>query len=181
MSADSPAPFPLFMLTPRLVLRQFTLDDLEAAHALYSDPEVMRFSSSEPSTSLEATRAILEAHLASYAEHNFGKWAVAVRTTGEFIGYCGVALATIDGPESEPELGFRLLPRFQGQGYATEAGKVALDHCFSFLRLPRVLGVVEPGNQPSVRVLLKLGMTYQRQTLWHGKTTDVYAADRPPE
>lgn len=179
MSAASPAPFPLFMLTPRLVLRHFALDDLEAAHALYSDPEVMRFSVSGPSASVEATRAILEANIASYAEHRFGKWAVALRTNGEFIGYCGVALATVDGPAPAPELGYRLFPKFQGHGYATEAGKVALEHCFSLLRLPRVLGLVEPENHASVRVLHKLGMTRQRQIVWHGKTTDVYAVERP--
>ncbi len=179
MSAPADQIFPLYLLTPRLVLRNWTLDDLPAAHAIYSHPEVMRWSPDGPSPSLEATRQILEEHFASYAQHGIGKWAVALRASGEIIGYCGVAMEPVHGLTPEPELGYRLLPEFQGQGYATEAAKVALEHCLTLVGLPRILGIVDPANAASVRVLLKLGMALQGQTDWCGRTVDIYAIDKP--
>lgn len=179
MSAPTDGFFPLYVVTPRLVLRTWTLDDLPAAHTIYSHPEAMRWSPAGPSPSSEATRAILEGHFASYAQHGIGKWAVALRASGEIIGDCGVVMVPVHDLTPEPELGYRLLPEFQGQGYATEAGKAALAHCLTLVGLPRVLGIVEPANAASVRVLLKLGMTFQGQTLWHGKTVEIYAIDRP--
>lgn len=178
MSTPPDGFFPLYLLTPRLVLRNWTLDDLPAAHEIYSHPEVMRWSPDGPSPSLDATRAILEGHLASYAQHGIGKWAVALRASGEIIGSCGVAMEPVHGLVPEPELGYRLLPQYQGQGYATEAAKVALEHCLELIGLPRILGIVEPANAASVRVLLKLGMTLQGQTFWRGKTVEIYAIDK---
>ena len=179
MHAPADTVFPLYILTPRLVLRTWALDDLPAAHAIFSDPEVMRFSISGPSPSLEATREILERRIASNAKDGFCKWAVALRATGEVIGYCGVTMELIHDLTPEPELGYRLRPPFQGQGYATEAARAALEHCLSLVGLPRVLGIVEPANTASARVLLKSGMTLQRQTLWHGRMVDIYAIDKP--
>lgn len=179
MSAPADPLFPLYILTPRLVLRHWTLDDLPAAHAIYSHPEVMRWSLEGPSPSLDATRAIIEGHLASYKTHGIGKWALALRASGEVIGYCGVAMESLHGSTPAPELGYRLLPPYQGQGYATEAARAALDHCLSLVGLPRILGLVESANAPSVRVLQKLGLTLQGQTSWHGRTVDIYAIDRP--
>ena len=177
MSASATPSFPLYILTPRLVLRNFTPDDLPTLHALLSDPDVMRFSVAGPSPSQDATRTILDGHVASYAAHGIGKWAVALRATGEVIGYCGVAMEPVHDLTPEPELGYRLLPQFQGQGYATEAARAALDHCLTLVGLPRVLGIVEPENAASARVLVKLGMTLQGSTVWHGKNVDVYAID----
>ena len=45
--------------------------------------------------------------------------------------------------------------------------------------LPRILGIVEPDNTASVRVLLKVGMTLQGETLWQGKAVHIYAIDKP--
>ncbi len=178
MSAPTDTLFPLYILTPRLVLRNWTLDDLPVAHALYSHPEVMRWSPDGPSPSLESTRTIIEGYIASYKKYGIGKWAVAIRATGEVIGHCGVAMEPVHGLAPEPELGYRLLPPFQGQGYATEASKAALEHCLSLLGLPRVLGIVEPANTASIRVLLKLGMTFQGQMDWRGRAVEIYAIDQ---
>ena len=95
------------------------------------------------------------------------------------IGYCGVAMEPVHDLTPEPELGYRLFPQFQGQGYATEAAKAALDHCLTLVGLPRILGIVEAENAGSARVLVKLGMTLQGSTVWHGKTVEIYAIDKP--
>ena len=179
MSAPRDDFFPLYILTPRLVLRTWTLDDLPAAHAIYADPEVMRFSPHGPSPSIEATRAILEGHFAAYAKDGFGRWTVALRASGEIIGECGVTMAPVHGITPEPELGYRLRPGFQGQGYATEAARAALEHCLSLVGLPRIFGIVEPANTASMRVLLKVGMSFRGETLWHGNTVSIYAIDKP--
>ena len=85
----------------------------------------------------------------------------------------------VHGIAPEPELGYRLLPEFQGKGYATEAARAALEHCLTLVGLPRVVSIVEPANVGSMRVLLKLGMTRRGEADWGGKAVEIYAIDQP--
>lgn len=166
--------------TARLVLREFAPEDFPAVHALFSCPQVMRFSVSGPLTPTQS-RERLDDFLRAYAEHGFGKWAIVLRATGEVIGGCGPALTVIDDEGGLParELGYRLRTEHWGRGLATEAAGAALDHCFKRLRFPHVLGFVEPANVASVRVLTKIGMRPQRNAVWHGRPVDVFVAYAP--
>jgi [ribosomal protein S5]-alanine N-acetyltransferase len=157
----------------RLVLRQFTLDDLEPLAAMHSDTEVCRFIGGVKT--LQQSRENLEQWIAEYQKYGVSKWAVVLRSTEEFIGRCGMTLEQIEGV-AEWELGWTFARRFWGKGYATEAALAAMNYWFRVLQKPRLTSLVHPLNVASVRVATRLGMTLDRTVQWHGSETNLYVA-----
>jgi ribosomal-protein-alanine N-acetyltransferase len=88
-----------------------------------------------------------------------GRWALVHRESGAFMGWCGLKLNTepLNGHVNYYDLGYRLMPRFWGQGFASEAGAAALTFGFSNLKLQTVYAVAHSENAASNRVLTKLG------------------------
>jgi ribosomal-protein-alanine N-acetyltransferase len=132
--------------TSRLVLRSARPEDLEAVHALLSDPRVMEFSSRLPHTTLEESRAWLESMLAGGPDHP------------DFIIELGGAVIGKAGFYSMPEIGYLLHPDHWGKGYGTEAVGAAVDHVFRTRPdLEAVTADVDPANAASIRLLDRLG------------------------
>jgi RimJ/RimL family protein N-acetyltransferase len=161
--------------TNRLLLREFQRQDLPLLVTILAKPEVMQFSSTGL-LSEKQTKAKLEEFIYSYQKHGFGKRAVILKATNQLIGYCGIALAKIDGMD-QPEIGYRLAPEFWRQGLATEAALAMLQYGAEQLKLPYTLGIVERANRASVKVLEKIGMRYQRETIFQGVQMDLYRYD----
>lgn len=159
--------------TSRLLLRRFTLDDLEPLAALHMDPEVCRYIGGVKTP--EQSRRKLEEWIADYERYGFAKWAVVLRSTGEFIGRCGLELEQVEGVD-EWELGWTFARRFWGQGYATEAASAALHYWFHVLKKPRVISLIRPPNLASRRVAQRLGMKYDRTVQWGGAEAEMYVA-----
>jgi len=136
----------------------------------------MKFSSPTGILSVLETQEKIEGFIASYATYGFGKWAVIFKESGELIGYCGIAVEQIENKD-EKEIGFRLDPKFWGKGLATEAAAAALQYGFERLKLPHIFGIAERANIASVRVLEKLGMRYEKETIFHKVKMDVYRID----
>lgn len=159
--------------SPRLVFREFVAEDLEVLGALLMDPKVMRFSWHGP-RDLAGTREVLAAFQRTYTERGFGKWALQLRASGEFVGYCGFESCPAGAPEGF-ELGYRLRPRFWGQGLASEAAQASVNYAFHVARLPYLLAFIEPANAASLRVLEKCGFhRIARDVVLSGKTMDIY-------
>jgi RimJ/RimL family protein N-acetyltransferase len=162
----------VWLETERLILRDFVLEDVQKLALILGDPRVMQFSPQGILSTAE-TQAKIEEFIDSYQRQGFGKWAVVFKDNHQLIGYCGIILEHIDGVD-EPEVGYRLAPAFWGQGLATEAAKAAVQYGLNQLRLPYILGIVEPANTASVNILKKLGMTYSRTTILYGSEVDLY-------
>jgi len=158
--------------TDRLRLRHFTPQDLDSLAALHRDPEVTRFIGGIKT--VEQTRQRLLGWLEAYERYGFSKWAVILRSTGEFIGRCGLSVEQIEGT-SERELGWTFARAHWGQGYATEAAAGAMQHCFRVLGHNRLISLIHPQNLASTRVAQRLGMKYERQVQWHDAPADLYA------
>lgn len=161
--------------TQRLVLREFEPKDVGQLAPILANPQVMKFSPSGI-LSVEQTRMKINGFIASYEKHGFGKWAIVLKECNKLIGYCGIAVEQVDNVY-EPEIGYRLAPEFWGKGLATEAASAAIQQGFEQFKLSYLLGIVEPANTASVRVLEKLGMKYKRKTVFHGVDMDVYKLD----
>jgi RimJ/RimL family protein N-acetyltransferase len=144
--------------TERLILREYTEDDAPAFFRLNSDPEVMRYVPDKPMTSVDQAREILINHpIADYAEHGFGRLACLLKESGEHIGFCGLKyLKEIE----DIDLGFRFVPSQWGKGLATEAGVPSIRYGFEELELDHIIGLAEPDNRASIRVLEKVGMKF---------------------
>lgn len=145
--------------TARLRLRAWTDTDLAPFAALNADPRVMlHFPAPLDRTQSDALATRIRAHL---GEHGWGLWAVEV-TRGRpapFIGFVGLARQTFEAPFTPcVEVGWRLAHAHWGHGYATEAAVAALRFAFVSLALPEVVSMTSALNEPSRRVMERLGM-----------------------
>lgn len=159
--------------TQRLILRDFVPEDVEQLAPILADPKGMRFSRTGNVLSTLETKEKIQGYLDSYEKYGFGKWALIFKEYNLFIGYCGIAVEKIDNKQ-EGELGYRLATRFWNQGLATEAAMAAVQYGFENLNFSHILGVVERQNKASIRVLEKIGMQYQKETIFHGVKMDLY-------
>jgi RimJ/RimL family protein N-acetyltransferase len=144
--------------TERLVLRPYEEGDLEAFHAIRSQPEVVRYLYEDPLT-LEQAREKLARLVASRALEAEDEWlsaAVTLRDSDALIG--DVAFHWVNVRHRTGEIGFVLDPAEQGHGYATEAARAMVDWGFGTFGLHRIIGRTEARNAASARVLEKLGM-----------------------
>jgi RimJ/RimL family protein N-acetyltransferase len=160
--------------TERLMLREFVEGDVQAYYSLGSNLAVTRYTGSGHLTSLEHALEVLRANpLADYREHGFGRWACVLKSSSKVIGFAGLK-RLVD--LNEIDVAFWLLPAYWGQGLATEAGRAALDYGFGALQLHRIIGLVDPANVASARVLEKLGMTRDGLISYQSKETIRYVA-----
>lgn len=148
--------------TPRLAFRQMTGDDLDDMAGLLGDPEVMRHYP-RPMTRAEAGSWI-EWNQRLYRQHGYGLWLVTLRTTGGFVGDCGLTPQEIEGA-TELEVGYHVRAALQGRGYATEAAAACRDHARDVLGARRLVAIVRPDNRASQRVAAKIGLPFEREAV----------------
>jgi RimJ/RimL family protein N-acetyltransferase len=156
--------------TPRLLLRPFDAGDAVLAHAVYSDPEVMRYVATGPMADLLMTQRLLEDYDAHQRRLGFSFWAVIERSSGTLIGDAGLYRT----PAGEVELGYTLGVPWWGRGYATEAAGRWLSVAFGELGLDEVIALAEPANVASLHVLDKLGMRRDGERIAFGRPHMVY-------
>ncbi|NNK80000.1 MAG: GNAT family N-acetyltransferase [Flavobacteriales bacterium] len=159
--------------TSRLILRPFTLDDVEAAYTMNLDEDVSRYTGDGGVMSFEEIeRRIREDVMGDYARHGFGRFAVEWRETGAFIGFTGLKyLVDMD----EVDLGYRFMSNYWGMGIATEAGKACIEFGFKELGLERIIAMLLIENQSSIRVLEKLGFQFEKSFIEDGLIIQQYA------
>ena len=150
--------------TRRLKLRPLMISDHESLNTLLGDSKVMEFSDGPLDS--EQVYAWLRSQIERYEKDNrISLSAVVNKSTSEFIGFCGLTLfPDIDGA-AEIEIGFRLVRKFWGHGYATEAASAVREYAFSELKLTRLVALIEPSNRRSIRVAEKIGMTYEKEAM----------------
>jgi RimJ/RimL family protein N-acetyltransferase len=163
------------LTTTRLHLRPFTAADHEAIHAVYSDPEVMRYVGHGAHRVMADTTAALRGYADGLAARGYSFVAVVERETGAVIGDAGLYPFAGTGPDLE--LGYTLARSAWGRGYATELGRALLEHAFGALGAERVVAQVEPDNAASRRVLEKLGLRYERDLDAYGFRMALYAIE----
>ena len=145
--------------TERLTLRQFTADDAAFILELVNEPSfIQNIGDRGVRTLSDAVRYIETGPVASYARNGFGLYLVQLKESGESIGMCGLikraALEDVD-------IGYAFLPRFWSKGYAVEAARAVKEQARG-LGLKRLAAIVDPANTGSIRVLEKLGLTFEK-------------------
>ena len=148
--------------TERLILRNILPTDVDGMFELDSDPEVHKYLGNKPFKSKSQSEEIINSIIAQYQEFGIGRWALVHKQTHEFMGWSGLKLntVTLNGCSNFFDVGYRIIPRFWGKGYATESSIAALDYGFNVLKLDTIYGITEKGNEASHRVLLKIGLHY---------------------
>lgn len=150
--------------TSRLQHRAFTIDDADVFFSLNSNPDVMRWTGEPPPASLEAGRDAI-ANYPDFEIHGYGRWACVLKDTSTVIGFCGLKyLPDLD----VVDVGYRFLPPYWGRGLATEACLASVAFGFETLKLREIVGFVIPDNLASIRVLEKVGMTFDGECDYDG-------------
>ena len=162
--------------TERLLIRPFAPGDEADAIRFFTDPDFMAFSSTGV-LSPEKARERFRGLIALYRARGFSKMALVERAGGHLVGYCGFGYEPVEGHMS-PELGFRLMPQWQGRGLATEAARAVVSDAFARLAMTAILALVVEENLPSRGVLEKLGMQYQRRTAFYDREVMLYRLER---
>jgi ribosomal-protein-alanine N-acetyltransferase len=158
------------LTTPRAILRPLGTADLDAVHALWTDPDVRRYLWDDVVITREQADGALTTSEQDFAVRGFGLWGIALADGGALLGFCGARRAS----GGAPELLYGLLGTAWGQGLATECAAAVLDHLFGPLGLPEAVALTDATNAASVRVMERLGMTFERRGDHHGLDTVFY-------
>ena len=146
--------------TDRLILRHFNPDDAPFILALLNEPSFLRYIGDKKVRTLDDARQyISNGPIATYAQHGFGLYQVELKEAHTPIGMCGL-LKREELPH--PDIGFAFLPDFWNKGFAYEAATAVLTEARERLQLDRILAIVNPDNEASIRLLEKLGFNFEQ-------------------
>ncbi len=161
--------------TPRLILREFSIGDVDALACVLSDPETMRFYVKP--FDRHGTEEWITRNCQRYNKDGHGLWAMILRATEELIGDCGLVVQEIDGA-NEVEVAYHVRRDHWGQGLATEAARACRDYGFAHLAVSRLVSIIRSENFPSRRVAEKNGMTIWKEVTRVNLPHLVYAIRR---
>lgn len=159
--------------TERLLLRRFTIADLDELSVIFSDPKVVRYLGSGKPAKRAETEHALHTILQHWKRHGFGRWAVVFKQTRELIGYGGLR-----NFHDTPELVYLLARRYWGIGLATEIARASLKFGFRERRFERIVAMARLANTASHRVMQKVGMSFEKTTYIYDMDIVCYAINR---
>lgn len=161
--------------TPRLTLREFCAEDVDALSLILSDPETMRFYVKP--FDRQGTEEWIARNRQRYTKDGHGLWAMILKASGELIGDCGLVVQEIDGA-NEIEIGYHVRRDQWGQGFATEAARACCDYGFAHLGVSRLVSIIRPENLASRRVAEKNGLAIWKEVTRVDLPHLVYAIQR---
>lgn len=163
----------IILETPRLRLRELTLDDLDFIAEMLAHPEVMHF---WPNTyTRDEAEAWIRRQRERYAQDGYGYWLAVNKANGELVGQAGLLSQIVDGV-TETGIGYIIHRPFWRQGYATEAALSCRDYAFEKLGKERLVVLVRPENVVSQTVARKLGATVEHETIFAGFVHTVFVS-----
>ncbi|MCM3874073.1 MAG: GNAT family N-acetyltransferase [Pyrinomonadaceae bacterium] len=161
--------------TARLRLRPFRLDNVDALHRLWTEPEVRRYLWDDDIITRERVQSLVNVSLKSFEDHGFGLWAVLPRESESVIGFCGFWFF------HEPpklELLYGISPAHWHKGLATEAARAMLNYGFTELSFDRIQASTDAANLASSKVMEKAGMSFWRREMTNGLDTVYFEISR---
>ncbi|MFC5804524.1 GNAT family N-acetyltransferase [Streptomyces formicae] len=149
--------YPVSRRSPRVELRELTVDDVDAVHAIYGSAEATEHLSFEP-RSREQVGLIVVRSIAAASKTPRDEYALAVieRDTAELIGFARLALDPHQ--QQGATIGFALRPEAWGVGYGVETVQLLLEVGFDGLELHRIWGARSPRNSASAKTMISAGM-----------------------
>ncbi len=171
----------IHVTTERIILRELTPEDEQGIYELDSDPEVHAYLGNNPITTVEEAQKIIQFIRNQYLENGVGRLAIIDKKTAEFIGWAGLKLIkeVINNQLNYYDLGYRLLRKHWGKGYATAAAEASLLYGFNTLALKEIHAMADSKNSASANVLKKAGLEYIETFMYKGVKHDWYRIKRP--
>ncbi|MCD6013703.1 MAG: N-acetyltransferase [Flavipsychrobacter sp.] len=145
-----------FLTTERIGFREWNLGDIEHAMTIWQDEEVTKYTGGPLSVTKIHNRLITENRLLRL--YNVQYWPIFLKSTGEFIGCCG--LRPYSTGEKIFEIGFYIKRSLWNKGLATEAVHAMIDYAFNSIGAAGLFSGHHPENLISKRILEHSGFTY---------------------
>ena len=148
--------------TERLTLSKFTIKDASFFLELVNTPHWIKYIGDRNTKTIEdAEKSIKEGHLKSYNTNGFGFYVLSLKEeNNKPIGTCG--LIKRDTLE-HVDIGFAMLPEYEGKGFGYESSVAVLKLAKETFNLKKVVAITLPTNKPSIKLLEKLGLSYQKK------------------
>lgn len=144
--------------TNRLIIRNWTIEDVQDYYAIVSDPDVMKFIGNGKPQSYEEAELYVKKCIKSAAEIGWSRFAVVDKETNELMGFCGFAHYN-----NELDFGWRYAKKFWGRGFGTEAAKAVLKFGIKKFKFSRIVCISYPENRGSIRIIEKIGMKFEKE------------------
>lgn len=160
--------------TERLTLRWLTREDAPFIFALLNDADFIRNIGQRNVGDLETAAAYIEKNIigAGYKKLGFGNFLIIEKSTGQAVGTS--SLVQRAGLGGDIDIGYAMLPDSRGKGYAYEASLAVFQFAKDVLKLPRIVGICDPSNAPSIHLLQKLGLKFEKKMVLNDKETSLY-------
>lgn len=170
----------IYAETERLILRELHHADAPGIFELDNNPRVHTYLGNQPIQTLAEAEAVIEFIRQQYRDNGIGRWAVVEKSSGAFLGWCGLKLIIepIGGRSQYYDLGYRFIERHWGKGFATEAARATLAFGFKELEQETIFAMAEPGNEASIHVIQKLGFSFIETFDWDGTPHHFYSLNR---
>nr|WP_294947830.1 GNAT family N-acetyltransferase [uncultured Mucilaginibacter sp.] len=166
-------PFPVIN-TPRLTMRALNLTDAEAAFAMRSNPEVMKYIDRPPAKSIDEAISWINLIHDLHQKNEGVLWVLSLHNSDDMIGSIGIW--QIDKINQRAEIGYMLNTQHQGKGYMQEALIEAIKYAFEGIGLHSIEANVNPGNQASIKLLERTGFVreayFKENYYYDGKFLD---------
>ena len=120
--------------------------------------------------SYDETREMIQKILSQYAEYGYCFWKVLLKPDDQFVGIAGLLHQDINNV-AEAEISYRMLPEHWNKGYGTEAAKACKKYAESELGKKRLISLIHPQNDASIRVASKLGAEKSKTIVFMGGET----------
>lgn len=162
--------------TNRLDLRLLTIDDAQSLMPIFGDKDVMHFSRIGVMNIDQIKKSLIDIHIKSYKDNNFGMYAIIQQNDNQLIGIAGFLIQVVDG-EKYIELAYRLAKKYWGMGYATEAALGLKKYAYDVLKIKQLISIIAPANIASINVARKVGMELWKETKSYNIPVFIYLID----
>lgn len=160
--------------TDRIILREITINDAPAMFEMDADPQVHTYLGKSPIQTIGQAISQIQFIRQQYHDYGIGRWAIVDKSTGNFVGWGGLKFRTdeVNGHINFYEVGYRLIRRYWGQGFATASARASLKYAFNELQLDAVYAMANVENLASKNALLKSGLVITGQLSYEGIACD---------
>jgi ribosomal-protein-alanine N-acetyltransferase len=153
------------LTTARLILRPFQATDAGALFDIVQEPDIFQYFPTKTAWTLEKCERSIKYQTEHWDKFGYGQWAVTLAESGQLMGWCGLEFLP---DTNETEVGYLLSHAFWGKGYATEAASASVQFGKDAVGLQEIIGLTDPLNVASQKVLEKSGLTFTRKQVYFG-------------
>lgn len=158
----------------RLRTRMLSERDIPTWEAFLKDKEAVEFLGfSGNENPLKRSEQWIERQFTRYGNNLFGLQALIEKSTNTFIGQCGLLKQEVNG-KPETEVGYHILKKYWGNGFAPEAARMFINYAFQNCLALSIISIIDKRNLKSQRVAEKNGLKQDGEAKWHGLDVFIY-------